>query len=348
MTGVAALSRLLDGSPGGAEIHLLPAGPSFRASDGSGRPDDVAAWRIDAGIAARLVAAQRARGKPCVIDYEHQTLLARDNGQPAPAAGWFDALEWREGRGLFATGVRWTARARAHLKADEYRYISPVFSYARPSGEIVALHMAALTNDPGCTELSAAALSARLAALDFNQENAMEKTLSDLRAALGLAADADAPSILAGVVALKSRADLGLKACEELAALKSAQSAAAAAPAEPDPAKYVKIEALAAMQDGLARLSAKVAAFEAEKIIAEARAAGKIVSDDFEAHLKTIADVAALKALVDKLPAVAALKGMQTAGANPGAAPAAASQADAEVMQALGLTAEQFAKGKKE
>ncbi|MGE1673772.1 phage protease [Pseudomonas aeruginosa] len=36
----------------------------------------------------------------------------RENGQPAPAAGFFRALEWREGQGLFAQ-VELTARAKA-------------------------------------------------------------------------------------------------------------------------------------------------------------------------------------------------------------------------------------------
>jgi len=56
--------------------------------------------------AQHLIDRVAAAAVDYVIDYHHQTLLAEKNGQPAPAAGWFDALEWREGDGLYAIDVR--------------------------------------------------------------------------------------------------------------------------------------------------------------------------------------------------------------------------------------------------
>lgn len=138
-----------------AEIQLLPAG-EFRAVDG--RPNDAPHWFTNAAIAAKLIADLTARANPCVIDYEHQTLLAADNGQPAPAAGWFKALRWVEGVGLFAQ-VEWTERAAAHIAAGEYKFISPVIAYDKATGAIKKLINAALTNNPaidGMEEVSAA------------------------------------------------------------------------------------------------------------------------------------------------------------------------------------------------
>ena len=82
------------------------------------------AWRIDAASAQHVIQRFKARGKPPVIDYEHQTLHKEENGQPAPAAGFFRSLEWREGEGLFAQ-VELTARAKQYIADGEYRYVIP-------------------------------------------------------------------------------------------------------------------------------------------------------------------------------------------------------------------------------
>jgi hypothetical protein len=55
------------------DVRLLPAG-AFRASDGSGRPDDVPAWVVLDEDGARMVAEASARRSDRVIDYEHATL----------------------------------------------------------------------------------------------------------------------------------------------------------------------------------------------------------------------------------------------------------------------------------
>ncbi|HRD45714.1 MAG TPA: phage protease, partial [Caulobacter sp.] len=101
-------SALPDGQASAAaptSLRLIPAGP-FRAPDG--RPADAPAWQLDGETAARLVADMAARQSARYIDYEHATLHAKTRGAEAPAAGWFDALEWRPEIGLFATGIQWT------------------------------------------------------------------------------------------------------------------------------------------------------------------------------------------------------------------------------------------------
>lgn len=161
----------------GKAIQLFPAG-AFRARDG--RPKEVATgvWLINAWIAQRVIGKAAANAADLVIDYEHQTLNSAENGLPAPAAGWFHALEWREGAGLFATDVRWTERAKAMITAGEYRYLSPVFSYDQKTGEVLELHHVGLTNFPaldGMASLPAlAAARFQLGAPRGKQPNASE------------------------------------------------------------------------------------------------------------------------------------------------------------------------------
>ncbi len=135
------------------EFQLFPIG-LFRTQDG--RPKEAPGWQMNATIAARLIAAFNTQKNPIVVDYEHQTFTTKENGKPAPAAGWVHGLEWREGKGLFAVGVKWTDAARASIQSDEYRYISPVFLYNQQSGEVTSLLNAALTNRPALDGMEAA------------------------------------------------------------------------------------------------------------------------------------------------------------------------------------------------
>jgi phage I-like protein len=145
----------------GAAVRILPAG-AFQSKDG--RPASVTQgrishWRLDASNAAAVIAARRNGEQGFVIDYEHQTLNKATNGQPAPAAGWFKGLEWREGQGLFMVQIEWTERARAMISGGEYRYLSPVFGFDSQTGAVTYIHSVALTNDPaliGLADLAAA------------------------------------------------------------------------------------------------------------------------------------------------------------------------------------------------
>ncbi len=76
------------------EIRLLPVG-RFAATDGSGWPEGIAGWMLDEAAAVSLMAQASLRASDFVIDFEHQTLHKEANGQPAPAAGWFKALQFR-------------------------------------------------------------------------------------------------------------------------------------------------------------------------------------------------------------------------------------------------------------
>ncbi|MFZ6744428.1 phage protease [Undibacterium sp. JH2W] len=84
-----------------------------------------------------------------MIDYEHQSL----SGQQSPAAGWFNALVWKSD-GLYVQAAQWTAAAKAMIVANEYRFISPVFTYSKETFEVQSLVSVALTNTPALPELT--------------------------------------------------------------------------------------------------------------------------------------------------------------------------------------------------
>lgn len=287
--------------PGEQAVRLIPAG-EFRSADGSGRPLDAPAWRIDAAQAGRLIARDAARASRRVVDYEHQTIQSARNGQPAPAAGWITGLEWREDAGLFAR-VDWTERAAAMIAAGEYRYLSPVFSYDA-TGLVLDIGPAALTNNPGLDGLT------DLAALSALYIPDQEITpMKELLKALGLAETATEAEALA---ALKARSDEGATRLATLTAEVATLKAAA-----PDPAKFVPVDAVTELQAQVAALSATLAKNELDDLVEVGLSDGRL-NAALEPWARTLTPVA-LKAYLDKATPIAALKGTQTGGAKPAA-----------------------------
>jgi phage I-like protein len=130
-------------------VRLLPLG---EVPLGDGREP---LW-VDQEALAAMVAHFQERGLDLVVDYEHQTL----SGRKAPAAGWIRELEIRIAGetpapqdGLWAR-VEWTATARQHLAAREYRYFSPVLRLEDKTRRPLALLHAALTNTPAINGLT--------------------------------------------------------------------------------------------------------------------------------------------------------------------------------------------------
>jgi phage I-like protein len=110
------------------------------------------------------------------IDFDHATDRAAPKGLPAPAAGWIRA--YRVVAGAIQARVEWTAKGAAALNAKEYRFISPVFSFAPPEGagdvtmgRVIAIARAALVNNPALDQLPA------LAASRVVQLSALEKKI---------------------------------------------------------------------------------------------------------------------------------------------------------------------------
>lgn len=312
---VSDLSLQADNQPP-SEILLLPAG-RFQARDG--RPATASGfWELDASGAQQLIAAASAARGDYVIDYEHQTLNSQANGQPAPAAGWFKTLEWRDGTGLWAK-VRWTAAAAKAITAGEYRYISPVFSYAK-DGRVLSLLMAALTNFPaldGHSDL--ATLAAARFSLPTEDSPLTEAQLAALRAALKLDKDADADAINAAVTALAGKVAAGDDAIaslktrtDELAALKSQATT-------PDPDKWVPKAVYEEAQAASRATAANSEQAALTALIKQGVADGRIPGQATATWLQD-QGLAACKTYLESAPALAGLSGTQTGGKDPAAA----------------------------
>ena len=299
--------------------QLLPSG-AFAARDG--RPFDVEGgqWHLDEQTAGVLIAKARKLGQDILIDYDHQTLKTDQNGQPAPAAGWFNADEilWREGEGLFIK-PRWTEKAAAHLAAGEYRFLSAVFPYDA-NGRPLELRMAALVNDPGVVGMQAlAALAAQFNSTTHSskEEPQMNELLKKLLAKLGIEVPADGQLTGEQETAALSALDAALDKSKKVPELEQSVAALKAAPpaqGQVDLDKYVPKETYNALVQQVAVLSAKVDTTDAETVLKDAREQGKIVAAE-ESYLREFATqkgVAALKALLEPRPALAALSAQQT------------------------------------
>ncbi|EAA8605609.1 hypothetical protein CQK57_21280 [Salmonella enterica] len=319
---VAILSAGLAASADGWH-QLLPAG-FFQARDG--RPFDVPGgrWFIDGDIAAQLVARVRALGQDVLIDYEHQTLRTEQNGQPAPAAGWFNAdeMQWREGAGLFIH-PRWTAKAQAHIDAGEYRFLSAVIPYDTATGHPIELRMAAVTNDPGVVGMEAlTALAAEKFPTHRQQEDTVPEYLKQLLTRLGVTVadgvtqidDATGQAALSALDALQANAARVPQLEQNVAAL-TAQNGQTSV----DLRQYVPVSTYNALRVQLAALSASSTESNVDHLLAEARKTGKSVAAEDE-YLRGFAEqhgVAELTALLDARAPIAALAAadLQSSGA---------------------------------
>lgn len=348
------------GLPDGLNVQLFPEG-AFAARDG--RPSTMtkgtlAAWRMDADIAAAIVAAVAARETPLVIDYEHQSLNARQNGQPAPAAGWIDAVAYVPGRGLFAA-VSWTERARAYIEAGEYRYISPVFAFDATSGAVQTLASAALTNTPALDGMEAVAAAEQIPTA--TQETGMDELLERLRWMLNLPVTATADEIIAQLDKLKGMLGGDEAAATEqpvnLLALLTEQReqivALTAQATTPDPARFAPVAALTALQQSNTALQTRVAELEAGHELAaltaeiDAALADGRLNKAVEPWARGLAksDAAALRTYLAAAVPVAALTAMQTSGIAPaGVQPGHAALTDEAryVINQLGLTPDEY------
>ncbi|WP_324019121.1 phage protease [Aeromonas hydrophila] len=358
--GLAVLDAAL-GQHEDGWYQLLPVGP-FKARDG--RPFDVPGghWQLDGQIAAALIARAKALGQDILIDYDHQTLHIEKTGKEAPAAGWYNGeeIEWREGQGLFIK-PRWTDRAAAMVAAKEYRFLSAVFPYDA-LGRPLELRMTAITNDPGVVGMQAlAALSAlppktiqsgQLATV--TKEIPMNEAMLALLAKLGIqVAEGGEHTAEQGQAALSALDTLQSAAGKTV----SAEAALAALKAQPvqqggqiDLAKYVPVETYNALVNQVASLSAKVETTDAATLIKEARTQGKVVAAE-EEYLTAYAaqkGVAALKALLEPRPAIAALAASQTTQVTlpEKKGDAVLSADDKYAADQLGISHEEFAKAK--
>lgn len=317
-------------------VHLLPVG-EVRTVDGRGpyRVKDVQA----------LMAASLPDGAKLVLDENHSTDLAAPKGGEAPARGWIVELQARQD-GIWGR-VEWTPRGREIVGSREYRGISPVIAHAKDK-TVLAIRRASLVNQPnleGLTALNsednmdfrnsvASALGLAEGATDDEivsavrnacgnmtaeaAQAALQSALSPIATAAGLAADADAEAIVAGVTALQA----GQGGDDE--AVTALQSELAAVTTK-----------LNTLEAGIARQAAETFV---DGAIAEGRVGVKPLRDRYIAmHQK---DPAGTEELVAAMPKVAGTALHQRKSAER----TDLDEADKSVIALMGLDPEEFKK----
>ncbi|MEX3555877.1 MAG: phage protease [Burkholderia gladioli] len=335
--------------------QIFPMG-AFRAEDG--RPTECPAWQLTPAIAQQLVATASQRTTPYCFDYDHQTLLAKENGKPAPASGWFRTLEVRAD-GVWATDIEWTPAARQMIESHEYLYTSPVFGYDKKTGEVSSLFNAALTNVPaidGMAAIAAANLTAALS-LQSPSEVRMDELLERLRYLLNLPLTATTDDIVAELDKVKAMIASGegtaaasLSLVGYLTTLRQERDTAVAAASKqtpttgtPDPSKFVPMDQFATMQNQVAALSRQIEDGTRAELLEAGLADGRILEPQKDYWSKQ--PLAALTAYLDVAQPLAALSRTQTGGKEPGGVATGRLTAEqAAVCKRMGLDEATFAK----
>ena len=333
---VAACSFEIDKAKYG-RIQLLPYG-KFRATDG--RPTDVEAWYVTDTNGADVVALANNQRNPLPIDYEHQILHSQQNGKEAPSAGWMEYFYFTP-QGIFAD-VRWTDKAADYIKNGEYRYISAVFAYDT-DGYVRKIFHAALTNTPALDGMEEAMVAASVNLLQ--EDNPMDKKLlAALCALFALKADASEADITEKVTALSAaKGDSPVDVLDVYAKLAEKEQSVAALSTQvsnPDPAKFVPVDQVVALQADFNALKTSVEADKKEALITAALSQGKLAPalKDWAQSLS----VEALSAYLEKAPAMAALSGEPQAKGDPEQKVAALSAAESAAAKALGLSEKDY------
>ncbi|EGR1111409.1 hypothetical protein EFU26_07250 [Vibrio cholerae] len=332
----AELTQLDDGW-----YQLLPAG-AFKARDGRPTDTEDGHWHLDAEIAANMIAATKAASDKVLIDYDHQALTARHQNGPVPAAAWLNAsnIEWREGKGLYVK-PEFTQQAQTLITNKEYGFLSAVFPYDK-QGRPLSLRMAALTNDPGVVGMEPLA---KLAA-DFNlsfythdksingqtEDPLVNDLLKKLLGKLGVEvpdggelSEAQSTAALDALDALKTKADKSGELETKVATLSAENTNLS--------------QAYNGVTERIAVLSAQSQSSQVDTLINQAKAEGKIIEAEV-AHLSSFGQtqgVAALSAMLEKRPAIAALSAQQTITTPPEKKNDDLSDEELAVLSACGL-----------
>ncbi|HBM58441.1 MAG TPA: hypothetical protein DD444_04565 [Citreicella sp.] len=162
--------------PAQMPIHLVPKGAfAARPEDGRGP------WSYD--DARAVIAESFARRHRIHIDENHSTDTAAKMGLSAPARGYITEMEERD-TGIWGR-VDWTESGRALLSDRSYWGISPVLSYDKLTGRVLAIARAALTNDPAVPDV-----------LALNSTETPDMFLTKLAKMLGLPEDASEEGVL--------------------------------------------------------------------------------------------------------------------------------------------------------
>ncbi|WP_439240885.1 phage protease [Lonepinella sp. BR2474] len=321
-------------------IQLLPYG-EFRAVDG--RPTDVKAWIVADSNGQDVVDLANGQQNPLPIDYEHQILHSKTNGKEAPSAGWMEYLYFTP-QGIFAD-VRWTDKAAEYIRLGEYRYISAVFAYDT-EGFVRKIFHAALTNFPALDGMDEAIVMAS-SGFDLSttkEMKPMDKELLTALCALFGREGATEAEIKAEVLALaESKGESAVALSQVYAVLQAKEQKVASLTAEMgkvDPAKFVPVDQVVALQADLNALKAEREGEKKAQLIQAALSQGKLAPALTDwANSLSVAD---LSAYLDKAPAIAALSGDTQAKTDPNVNQVALSAEEVAAAKMLGMSAAEF------
>jgi phage I-like protein len=315
---VSSVTLPLPDGPGVPEwIHLLPPGKFSNTSGITYHLHDPQA----------VVQATKARGK-IALDENHSTQRATPAGQPSPARAWISEFKV-DANGLWGK-PEWNPSGVALMTDKSYRHISPVFKFDKtPNRNVEYLISAALTNDPGLTQLTA---------LHSNNGNNMDKVA--ICTALGLAQDADDAAVLTALQTASGSAIALQTAQAEVAALKGQIATLKATMVEP--------EKLIALQTRLDTLEVTQKREKATAYVDAAIKAGKPIAATRDQMIALHTnDPAGTERLITGLPSInervtGARTALQSADGEDGL-----SDTDLAVMTRLGVKKEDFMKTKK-
>jgi phage I-like protein len=248
-------------------IAVMPAG-TFAGQDGRG-PYTVKDPQA-------LIAASQIAGRPIPVDYNHQTVFACLNGGDAPAAGWIDKFEVRDGGQIWAH-VDWTEDGGKDVASKKYRFVSPAFKQDA-EGNITSIESVALVNSPNLAELPV---------IHSQTGEVMDEFLKQLRAALGLPAEADQAAVIAACKTNTAGVSAQAATFKEIAVLVGLKPEAShievasgvktkIATGAPDPALFVPMSAFKDLQTQVATLTGDAASKTAAAAVDAAVVAGKV------------------------------------------------------------------------
>lgn len=263
-----------------------------------------------------------------LLDYNHQSEYARENGRPAPASGWMKNFVVQDG--FICAVVEWTPKARELIKNKEFRFISPVFIHK--NGEVVRIVSAALTNSPNF----------ELKALNQQEKEQMDTEETALCQALGVS---DAQTALPRIAGLQEAERALNEVAQALNCDCSAQAILTAARnIEPDKAKYVSTTEYAKACNELAALKREREDEKAANIVEKAINEGRLppaLKENALAMAKTQGETA----LNEWLTLIKPVSGKDAPTDAPALKTDTLTAEDKAVCQSLGLTEEEFKKG---
>lgn len=250
------------------------------------------AFRVNREHLEQIAANFAAVHVDTVVDYEHATEMGAFAGG-APAAGWIDQLQIRDGDvgapATLSARINWTDKAAAHIRAREYRYLSPVIAFRtrdRASGQDLgaSIPSVALTNTPFLDELPEVRLNSspllrrmRLGA-SAPQERLMNEQLKALALSLALPEGATIEQIHTAVQAAQADALALTQVARALGTDEGAEPAAIAARAAEVAAQAKAVQGVDLVQ--LQKDAAAARRLRADQLFEAASNAGKIVASN--------------------------------------------------------------------